>query len=63
VLVAREILDIRSPESNPAPDDDEEEREDKLAILEELERQEIELEQEAARKIQVRLPTLNGHFA
>jgi hypothetical protein len=41
VLVAREILDIRSPESNPAPDDDEEEREDKLAILEELERQEI----------------------
>jgi len=43
--------------------DDEEEPEDQLAILEELERQEIELEQEAARKIQVRLPTLNGHFA
>ena len=43
--------------------DDEEEPEDKLAVLEELERQEIELEQEAARKIQVRLPTLNGHFA
>jgi len=43
--------------------DDEEEPEDQLAILEELERQELELEQEAARKIQVRLPTLNGHFA
>ena len=63
MLVARKILDLRSPEPKPASDDDEEEREDQLAILEELERQEIELEQEAARKIQVRLPTLNGHFA
>ena len=43
--------------------DNEEKPEDQLAILAELERQEIELEQEAARQIQVRLPTLNGHFA
>jgi hypothetical protein len=63
-LIAREICDctsdIRSPDSKPALADDEEEREDHLAILEELERQEIELEQEAARKIQVCLPTLNS---
>jgi hypothetical protein len=58
-------LDLRSPEfeSKPVLADDEEEPKDQLAILEELERQELELEQEAARKIQVRLPTLNGHFA
>jgi len=58
-------LDLRSPESESKPVlvDDEKEPADQLAILEELERQELELEQEAARKIQVRLPTLNGHFA
>ena len=57
-----QYLDLRSPDSKPGLGVDEE-PEDQLAILEELERQEIELKEEAARKIQVRLPTLNGHFA
>ena len=43
--------------------DDKEKPEDQLAILAELERQELELEQEAARQIQVRLPTLNSRFS
>ena len=56
-------LDLRSPDSKPDLDDDND-LEDQLAILEELEQQEIELEQEAARKIQVRLlPTSSGNFA
>jgi len=51
-------LDLRSPESKTALSANEAEPGDQLAILEKLEREEIELEQEASRKIQVRLSTL-----